>query len=360
MFRLIGVALWWFCHLVGLRWMWEKINPPSTETTVALHYRKPSSFLIWILGIYFAIFGFASARYERSINDLTLRITVFLNELNANAAKYALETAGDLLNYKVPLEPSLGNYSDVLSPILSLFISDIHEPSRGLVQSIILAYKEKMPGCNLERLDMKGLRQFSVNLQGSHMKKSTWYGDNLVRSDFSGSFLSNVDLNFLIIGNVNFGKSTIVDLKAVGMDKPFDPKKVFGEGIPCGNTSSVIIDQCNFTGAKIHYDFLHNAQIGASNFSSAEFKFAKIINSSFFNCTFENTTFDNCALVNCCFYNCSNLSPRSFSNVTSLSGCVLPDTREFNEFKRNNPALFEKDSINRYRRAENIFPLRLY
>ena len=63
-------VLWLLWDFSGLRSIWEKIRPPSEEKIKSVSYNKPPTFLLWVLGIYSALFGIASQRYENSPGSL--------------------------------------------------------------------------------------------------------------------------------------------------------------------------------------------------------------------------------------------------------------------------------------------------
>ena len=57
--------IWLFWDFSGLRAIWERIRPPYDLST---HRRRPATFMLWVIGIYSALFGIASQRYENRID----------------------------------------------------------------------------------------------------------------------------------------------------------------------------------------------------------------------------------------------------------------------------------------------------
>lgn len=76
--RIIFRILWEIYDLSGIRFIIEKIKPPLKHANA----RKTSSLILWLIGIYIALYGIASGRYENRIDIMYL-----LSQNNKNYAQ---------------------------------------------------------------------------------------------------------------------------------------------------------------------------------------------------------------------------------------------------------------------------------
>ena len=64
-------ALFWLAwDFTGARFVWSKVSNQSKEE---LDKNPPATFVIWVVGIYTALFGIASGRYESSVGKNGIR-----------------------------------------------------------------------------------------------------------------------------------------------------------------------------------------------------------------------------------------------------------------------------------------------
>ncbi len=75
LWNIIKSTLYFLYNFSGIRHLWENIIWPINRDTKK---GKPSTFIIWIIGLYVALFGIASQRYENRVDVIEIRIsTVF-------------------------------------------------------------------------------------------------------------------------------------------------------------------------------------------------------------------------------------------------------------------------------------------
>ena len=76
---------WLLSDFSGLRYVWLKIKPLNPEKEKS--QTKPSSFFLWLIGIYIALFSIASNRYENSLEKIELRMNAVVAQLSTSDDK---------------------------------------------------------------------------------------------------------------------------------------------------------------------------------------------------------------------------------------------------------------------------------
>ncbi len=93
--------LWLAWEFSGLRAIWEKIHPPPRDRN---HLPAPTFFL-WFVGIYVALFGLASQRYENSLDRLENRTNIIITQLGTDARKTAISLIAKTQGETLPKKP---------------------------------------------------------------------------------------------------------------------------------------------------------------------------------------------------------------------------------------------------------------
>ena len=73
--KLKKALIWFIYDFSGIRAIYEKIWPPLEKNK---DYRQPSTFLLWIFGIYIALYGISSQIYENSLGKLENRANAII------------------------------------------------------------------------------------------------------------------------------------------------------------------------------------------------------------------------------------------------------------------------------------------
>nr|VFK62229.1 MAG: hypothetical protein BECKTUN1418D_GA0071000_11703 [Candidatus Kentron sp. TUN] len=100
----VGRFLWRYSGAMHIREMarLRESNQPN--------YLKPPTLLLWIIGIYVALYGIASNRYEAALDRVENRMGALASQLSTNddaAFKNLIEQIPHIQRRKTPLEPSL-------------------------------------------------------------------------------------------------------------------------------------------------------------------------------------------------------------------------------------------------------------
>jgi hypothetical protein len=102
-FQTIFEKISWY---LGITFIFRKFKPKAKSIT-------PTGF-IWLLGIYFALYGIASQRYENRLDQLETRISSLLTLTGTDAKKNALSQLIVIQHWGIPLSP------EILNPIRTL------------------------------------------------------------------------------------------------------------------------------------------------------------------------------------------------------------------------------------------------
>lgn len=195
--------LWFVFHFSGFRFIWEKINPPTNRLKVRDDHRAPATFLLWVVGVYVAVFGVASQRYENRVDIIENRANAVLTLLQKNETrKNVIRNVPRVQRMECPQEPN------ILNPIVtikSLFgESKTHQETIDILRATIEDFKSELSGTNLkgailERADfggavLQGANLWGANLQGANLKEADLKEADLWEADLWAANLQGADL----------------------------------------------------------------------------------------------------------------------------------------------------------------------
>lgn len=158
----------------GLRFIFIKIYPHK------LHFdsdrKTPSTFSIWLIGLYFAAWGIASQRYENKIDVIENRTSILIAQTGTSSFKSAIGRIPNLQQRTIPIKPVI---SEPLSILYSLFGQEtLYDENVELLKNVIVSFKTDR----------------------SKDKK-----------DLSGTFLNNADLSQLYLSGANFREAFLIE-----------------------------------------------------------------------------------------------------------------------------------------------------
>lgn len=109
-------AKWFLWDFFGFRLIWSKIF-----TNTITDKSKPSSFFLWFIGIYIALFGIVSQRYENQIGVIESKNNIFLTLLsnsNPDIKKQALSLIPEIQKLPCAVKPEIFNPLSILQSLL--------------------------------------------------------------------------------------------------------------------------------------------------------------------------------------------------------------------------------------------------
>ena len=208
LFKIWKVIIWPFWELMGIRHIWSKIFPPVNRKTGKRP--PPATILLWTTGIYVALFGIASQRYENRIDIIENRANAMFAQLSTPAAKKALSRIPRIQKMKCPLKPALINPKSIVS---SLFREGRYHEMVKLLQETVEDWKYSLSDVSLVGADLKGVNLYGANLRGTDLRKANLTGAklqvarfhkaNLYRADLSGADLMDAKLQGVPLTEAN-------------------------------------------------------------------------------------------------------------------------------------------------------------
>lgn len=108
---------WFLWDLSGLRAICARICPGWIDESLP----RPSTFVLWVVGIYAALYGIANQRYESHIDRIEARANGIYAQLGSSQWKEALERIPRAQAMTRPIQPRL---FEPLSVLCSLYFCD--------------------------------------------------------------------------------------------------------------------------------------------------------------------------------------------------------------------------------------------
>lgn len=308
-FKLVFWIIWDFS---GLRFILHKIIPPKIND---INFKRPSTFILWVVSIYFALFGIATQRYEFRFNTLENRTLGIINILTENNYKKVLEKLVETQKLKCPVKPIFFNPSTIFD---SLFGQSIKcDEIIDLVKSSVSIYK-----ANLENIKLSGVI-LDGNIKNVSLKDYEYNDglDNIFRDTFIESNFKNADLSGASFRYAFLDYSTFENAYLRYADFSYSSS-----------------ENINFLNAKLRQTEFNNAFLVGSNFKNADLFLSSLKRAALRNANFEgaymggadlsmsdleNANFKNADLNQSNLLNVTNLKFTQLLIVKSLYGAIL-------------------------------------
>ena len=197
--RIYGFIKWVIWDFSCLRFIWSKILPPTSESEGG---RRPSTFLIWVVGTYVAFFGVASQRYENRIDMIENRANTIFTQLASPAFKSALSRISTVQKMPCPYKPHLLDPSSIFH---SLFGSgQEYSEMVLLLKEAVENWKHSLDAVNLtganlqeaqlDKANLNGALLIGSNLRNANLENADLRNANIIGADVEGAYLKNVNL----------------------------------------------------------------------------------------------------------------------------------------------------------------------
>ena len=239
---------------LGIRYLWRKIRPLSDEK------QPPSVFFIWVIGIYFAMYGIASQWYENRRNILENKINIVIAQLDTPYTKKIIARIPPLQKKHCPVKPEVKN---PVSIIRSLFGKEV--PNDEIIEDlkeIIIDRKNDLEGVVLMGINLERTNLAEVQLKGSYLKDA-----NLEKTD-----LSNGHLEGCILSYANLRKAILCDVHLEGA-------VLWGTKLEGAHLEFAHLEGADLTGAHLKNASLIGAKINKdTNFRDADLEDTDWIN----------------------------------------------------------------------------------
>lgn len=190
MYKKIPVTILWVLYeYTGAHYIWRKIRPLEDPIT---GIRIPAPITIWVIGIYFALYGIASQRYENRLGALENEVSLIVAQIGSPSGKKALERIPDVQKKPCPSEPELW---PLYSGIISLFGKQV--PNKEIVKKlikVISSCKNDLNGVNLINVNLEWADLWEANLEGAIISQSNLRAAQLAKANLQRARLLWTDL----------------------------------------------------------------------------------------------------------------------------------------------------------------------
>lgn len=214
-FQILAVPIGWCYRYLGIQWIWHQFKPIDSN--------KAPGGPIWLIGIYVALAGIATTRYEAKVAIINQRTDTVLTLLTSDARQPAQAELVYLQQSTCPMEPSVFSPSSVFR---SLWGKEcIHRPTVERVKLIVAADRLKLESAFLPGIDLSGAQMYetraakanllSANFQGAFLRSSDFQQACLCQVNFHGACLTGSDLTDADIENATLSASILMGVKFV-------------------------------------------------------------------------------------------------------------------------------------------------
>jgi hypothetical protein len=196
--------LWCLWHYSGLREMCALAAPNWKAATEP----KASTFLLWFIGMYVALFGLTSQRYESRLDQIENRANGIYAQLGASNWKKALERIPRAQAMTLPRKPELWPPWSMLCSLVLCQQEPDAENVQALIETIETFQDLKevdlseaylfwayLSGANLSGADLSRANLNLAHLSGADLSRANLNRANLNRADLSKAHLSGANLN---------------------------------------------------------------------------------------------------------------------------------------------------------------------
>ena len=307
---LIKPLTWIVWDLTGIHAIFIKIFPPSKSTIDVPDYKPPPVFGLWLLSIYFACLGFATARYERILDRAEFKYNTLTTQLAAGVPfnKTRIDEIGEL---EIPQEPKfeLRNFNFIVSVWGSLFAekepyfrrhSRIYLDKGKRVNAeidtidefllmMVEHWKHKLSGASLAKANLKGASLSDAiladaHLDGANFENAILIGAKLGNADLTQANFAGANLNRANLEKASLHKTNLtgVTFTQANLSGAIFKKAVLpAANLEKANLNNVIFEDTNLEGALLWEANLEGTKFLNSNLARAEFYEAKIKDTTF-------------------------------------------------------------------------------
>ena len=217
------LVLWWLWELSGLRSICAKIIPTWKATSEP----RPSTFCLWVVGIYAALFVIALQRYENHIDRIEAHANNIYAQLGSIKWKQAIERIPRAQAMTRPKQPYLFKPWSVMC---SLYFCEQTRDAATVqaLKEVISAFKDDLAQVNLDKADLReaNLRQADLrganlrqaDLRGANLRQADLRGANLRQADLRGANLRQADLRGANLWGANLGRAELHGANLQGAD----------------------------------------------------------------------------------------------------------------------------------------------
>lgn len=257
-----------FCYS-GLEFIIRKFIPLQNPQPL------PTGF-IWLVGIYIALFGVASQRYENRVDIIETRTNSIFSQLSTNAYKKALGRIATVQNMWCPEKPEV---LKPLSVLRSLLYQTRNDETVQLLKETLEDWKNSLNNISLIEANLENAKLSEAYLKNADLEHAYLQG-----ADLRGADLENSNLKNAILIQANFHKT-----------------KLLGANLENAELSGAFLEQANLQGSNLHEADLQGANLKNADLRGANIEGADLRNANLVFAKFERTDFQDADVRNACF-----------------------------------------------------------
>ena len=237
-----GLALF-FYELLGFRWVWEHIRPPAEKEKKG-EWRPAPTFTIWVFGVYTALFGLASARYEHAVDRVEIRAGAVVALLaNDKIRSDATAQVALIQKRRVPKRP------EYWPPFFDSFWKrEPYQEGIELLKTAVESCKKELGG---------------ANLSGAILLNAKLEGANLHEADLRDAILQNADLKGAQLQLVKLLRADLQEADLQGADLPRAEMQM--TNLRQAKLQRAQLQRANLQGSQLQGTFLQGAFLQEAN-----------------------------------------------------------------------------------------------
>ncbi|UCF91759.1 MAG: pentapeptide repeat-containing protein [Desulfobacterales bacterium] len=275
--------VWLLRDFSGARFIWAKIFPQ----TAAKDQDPAPTFLLWLVGIYIALFGIAAQRYETEIDKIENRAHAVLSQSFSADFKKALHRVAAVQNLACSCQPNLFNPVTVLHSLF--FSNEIYQETVQLLKERIEDKKEVLNSINLENARLEKAKLWDSNLQEANLQSAKLTGAKLLRANLykakiMGADLQEADLSGALLHD---SKLTEANLRNAYLQEV----KLSKASIDNADLSFANLRKADFSDATIDHSNLHHADLSQAALVETLLVFADLRESKLSDADFSGAVF---------------------------------------------------------------------
>ncbi|WP_319574845.1 pentapeptide repeat-containing protein [uncultured Desulfobacter sp.] len=214
-----------FYYYSGMEFILRKFVPNKDNKNVL-----PTGF-IWLLGLYFAAFAFASQRYEDKLNEIEYKYNIFTAQI-AGKGRFVNSELSLILDSQLPYKPNFWLPPTVINSFCFPFIqqrfyetgyiaysyrtapelmySGLKISQRDKVNySILQRWKHSLDNCYLVKSKFPEIYLDYASLQKAQLCETNFQGAFLTQVNFRGAILCKAKLQDATLNHANFEEASL-------------------------------------------------------------------------------------------------------------------------------------------------------
>jgi uncharacterized protein YjbI with pentapeptide repeats len=252
--------IWLLLDFSGLRFLYRKMRPEEEVAEKNESYRRPSTFLVWFIGIYIVIFGIASKNYENRVDVIEDRI----NGIYAQSSEhlhFAFERIDDTQNMTCPVKPEFSDLISVVQSFSSLKEAKYEEGVEQL-KRLVEDWAQKMETIK-SRLKKEPLAEVWIKKIKKTVKEK--------RLDYNKQI---GQLAFVDLQKVNLENAKLKDAHLEVADLSY--ASLSGAQLESAHLDSAVLWYAHLDGADLRSAFLERADLRSASLAGAELWFTNL------------------------------------------------------------------------------------